>query len=120
MDNINKLLIGQNNADVRGALYYLGRYIKQAAIFHNYKKDIFEDSIESIPTELVKKLTLDLIAAVEEIAGKKASGFDNNEFRYWMSTIADLGNKIEPEPTEADIQKALNRISQFKDPNSHI
>lgn len=117
MNKINEILSGHTIPDVRGALYYLGRYIKQANDFEKYEKNIFEDSIESIPSEVVIKLTWNLIDAIENEANKKATEFSDQEVMFWLDFISDLEDKIDPEPTDSEKQKALNQLSRFKVPS---
>lgn len=119
MEKIKNLLEGNTVADMRSALYYLGRYIKQADSFETYEKDIFEDSLESTPSEFVIQLTLKLIEAVESIANKKASKFNEEEFYFWMDKISEMEDKIDPSVSDAEIQKALSEISQFTFPNGN-
>jgi len=116
MEALNKILETYDRFEKRSALYYLTRYIKQAKIFNDYKKDIFIDGIESNPSEKVQHLTLQMIDIVEDIAKKKAIDFTDKEFLYWMDTIAELEDNIDTEPSEEQIQKALNEIRKFEVP----
>lgn len=116
METINKLLEDYELSEKRSALYYLTRYIKQAKIFKDYKKDIFVDDKNSIPTEKVKSLTLSLIDIVEQTANKKAIEFDEKEFYFWMDAIAVIEDNLDIEPNETQIQNALKTLGNFETP----
>lgn len=117
MDELKNILETSDKFEKRSALYYLTRYVKQAKIFHNYKKNIFIDGIESNPSEKVKIVTLKMIEFIEESANKKAVDFSHEEFLYWMDLIAELEDSIDTEPSEDQIQKALNAIQKFETPS---
>jgi hypothetical protein len=116
MEEIFNLLENLTIAEKRSCLYYLGRYIKQADSFENYQKDIFEDDIESEPSEEVKNITLNLILVIENIAGKKASDFSEDEFIFWMNKIAEIEDNIDPQPSDEQIKNAIKNLDGFKIP----
>lgn len=113
MKDLEKLLEGYSTTEKRSSLYYLSRYVKQAETFEDYKKDIFEDDIDSIPTEAIKSLTINMIELIEKTAMKKASEFNESEFYYWMDKIAEIENDIDPEPNDEQINKALEQLNEF-------
>jgi len=116
MRTLEGLLESYNLFEKRSALYYLGRYIKQADIFENYEKDIFVDGEGSDPDERVKLLTLRLIEHIERTANKKASQFNEDEFYYWMDYIAKIEDSIDYAPNEKTIEKALEELDKFRFP----
>ncbi|MFN4248245.1 MAG: hypothetical protein ACK4EY_11005 [Flavipsychrobacter sp.] len=119
MTTIENLIKDYTISEQRSSLYYLGRYIKQADAFENYKKDIFVDGIESIPSKKVISLTYELIALVEETANKKASQFSEDEFYFWMDKIAEIEDNIDFKPSEEQIQKAITEINNFENPTAN-
>ncbi len=119
MNNLSNYLKDFQTAEKRSALYYLFRYIKQAKAFKNYQKDIFEDGVESVPNEKIKSLTLKMADHIEITAGKKASEFTNEEFLYWIDTIAELENNIDEEPDEEQMQKAIDQLKNFDIPKEN-
>ena len=119
MTTLESLLKGYSIFEQRSALYYLGRYIKQADVFEDYKKDIFVDGIESTPSEEVKSLTYNMIAFIEKNADKKASEFTDGEFHFWMDKIAEVEDNIDIEPSEEQVQKAINELNSFKVPKAN-
>lgn len=116
MHNLEDFLFGFEAFSKRSALYYLTRYIKQAAIFHEYQKDIFVEAHGSEPSEEVKALTINLIEAVEKNAKKSAKDFSEEELNYWMDTISDIEDRIDEEPTEQQISNALAELDRFSIP----
>lgn len=119
MTNIEILLKGHTIFDQRKALYYLGRYIKQATIFENYMKDIFVDSDENPPSENVVSLTNILIADIEKATSKKASKFTDHEFHFWMDKIAEIEDNLDEEPSEDIVQKAMTKLESFDIPKKN-
>ena len=116
MKNLENFLEGYSIFEKRSALYYLGRYVKQADSLEDYTKDIFFDSPESNPSEKIQLLTLEMIEFIEMTAEKKASEFNEAEFYFWMDKIAELEDTIDVEPSEEQIQKALNELEKFDIP----
>jgi hypothetical protein len=76
MLDISKLVKGLEAADVRAAIYYASRYIKQAENFDKYSKDIFEDEKRSAPNPTVRRLALNIIEAIEADEGMKAANLN--------------------------------------------
>ena len=76
MLDIRKLVEGIEVADVRAAVYYVSRYIKQADTFDEYSKDIFEDEERSTPNQPVRRLAVDIIKAIEAHERMKAAGIN--------------------------------------------
>lgn len=119
MKNIEDLLIGLIIAEQRSVLYYATRYIKQAETYENYKKDLFEDGLESQPSDKIKLITLEMIELIEIIAGKKASEFSEQEFYYWMDKIAELEDSLDKELDSEKLQKAIDELSKFETPKEN-
>ena len=61
MKTLYHLVSTLNASDARSAMYYLSRYLKQAAKFEKYGKDIFEDDKRSAPSDSIRNLTLAMI-----------------------------------------------------------
>lgn len=116
MQNLEEFLLGFETSIKRSALYYLTRYIKQAAIFHEYQKDFFVDAHGSEPSDEIKALTINLIEVVEKNAEKGANDFSEEEFGYWMDAISDIEDRIDKEPTEQQISNALAELDKFSIP----
>ncbi|WP_339880641.1 hypothetical protein [uncultured Algoriphagus sp.] len=119
MKDLKNITEGFPIADIRSSLYYLGRYIKQAETFENYEKDIFEDGINSEPSIEVKELTKSMIEFVEKKADKKASKFNDDEFHFWMSSIAEFEENIDPEISQSKIEDAMRQIELFELPKKN-
>ncbi|WP_423147689.1 hypothetical protein [Rubrolithibacter danxiaensis] len=118
MQNLEEILSGYDAVSKRSALYYLTRYVKQAAVFHEYEKDIFVEAHGSEPSDEIKALTIKLIEAVEKKAGKKAKDFSDEEFGNWMDTISDIEDGIDEEPSQEQIAKALSELDRFSIPTN--
>lgn len=78
MIRISDVLSGCSPPEARSAVYYAGRYIKQAKSFAKYSKDIFEDESRSRPSDHVRNLTMRLIRAIESDEGTVATSFDSD------------------------------------------
>ncbi|WP_034893745.1 hypothetical protein [Gillisia sp. Hel_I_29] len=117
MKEFKKITQGFSIPEIRSALYYLSRYIKQAEKFEDYKKDLFEDGINSAPKQEIKDLTKNLIASVEKTADKKASKFTNDEFYFWMDNISEFEDSLDPKISESQIENAIRQINLFESPN---
>lgn len=100
MKKLEDLVHGHEVIDIRSAFYYLSRYLKQADYFTEYEKDFFEDDYQSAPSDVAKDLTFSLIELIEEIAGKKAPEFDDEEYIKWMDKINAIESNLDPEPSE--------------------
>lgn len=118
MNILIKLIDGFSIAEKRSSLYYLGRYIKQAEIFVNYEKDIFEDGINSLPSDAVKSLTIKMIVSIEQTSKKKAAEFDDDEYQYWMDQITEVEETLDPIPNEEQVKSAKEQITLFITPNN--
>lgn len=119
MNKIENLLIGFAIPEKRSVLYYVTRYIKQAKIFEKYKKDLFDDSFASQPSEKIKSITLEMIELIEKMAGKKASEFSEKEFYSWMDQIAELEDSLDAEPDSDKLQRALDQLAKFETPKKN-
>lgn len=113
MKDIRGLVKEHPISDVRDALYYLSRYLKQASFYDEYGKDIFEDDMSSLPSSSVKSLTLSLIKYIEETEGKSVSGFSDGEYIAWMDHISDVEKKLDPNPSQSQIELAEKLISEL-------
>jgi len=118
MTTIENLLNGFDIFEQRSALYYLGRYLKQADTLENYHKDIFLDGDDNIPNEGVVSLTFKLIELIEDTAKKKASEFTEEEYHFWMDKVSEIEDKIDIEPNEEILQKALIELNKFQIPKA--
>ncbi|MEH6743125.1 hypothetical protein [Hyphomonas sp.] len=116
MIDISLLLKGVDEATARSALYYAGRYIKQASDFQKYSKDIFEDEIRSAPSEEVKRLTLYLINEIELRAGQEARNFTDALIVELLDDITAAEDSLARTFTDDEIAKAnsfIETIDQF-------
>ncbi len=119
MNKIEDLLIELIVSEKRSVLYYVTRYIKQAKVFEEYRKDLFEDGLESQPSEKIKSLTLKMIELIEKTAEKKSSEFSEDEFYYWMDQIAELEDSLDKTLDNDKIQRALDELSKFNFPKGN-
>lgn len=113
MTTLRILVENHELSDARDAFYYLSRYLKQAAFYDDYQKDIFEDGYSSEPTEVVKQLTMAMIELIETQQKKKAGEFSDEEYIYWMDEINDVESSLDPEPTDDIIEAAESAIDDI-------
>lgn len=119
MKTFMEVIEGFSAPDARSAFYYLGRYLKQAAHYSKYEKDFFEDDYQSKPSEEAKKLTLALINHIESQQNKKASQFTDEEYVFWVNQLDAVESKLDPEPTEEQVESARSVINDlFHTPNN--
>jgi hypothetical protein len=123
MKTINHLLTHVRIADARSALYYLSRYLKQAAIYERHEKDIFDEADQSSPSEEVRALTLSLIAFIEREQGIKAAQFDDDTYDFWSDHVSEVEASLDPEATPSEVERAREFVNAFampatKDPSS--
>lgn len=117
MKEFRDILAGETPFDTRSALYYLGRYLKQAEYYEKYKKDFFDDDYQSKPSEKIKDITSQLIHFIELYEKKKASNFTDKEFMFWIEQINEIESNLEPELEEKQIILAESIINDlFKSP----
>lgn len=116
MENLQSLLAGKSISEARSALYYLSRYLKQAAHYERYKKDIFEDSQRSYPTESVQSLTKRLIEFIERSENASASQFDDATYVRWSDRIGEVESGLDPEPSAAEIERAESFVNTMRLP----
>lgn len=116
MKKIEDIIFGFDIFDVRAAFYYLGRYLKQADYFAQYEKDFFEDNFQSVPSDTAKNLTFALIEFIEQVAGKKASEFTDEEYIVWLDVIDEVESKLDPEPSKDIIEAADSTIEGLSQP----
>ena len=113
MNRIEDVISGYELSDARAAFYYLSRYLKQADYFEEYKKDFFEDGLQSAPSNKAKELTFALISFIENKAEKKASKFSDEEYMEWMKMINNVESKLDPEPSRKVVESAESVIKEM-------
>ena len=118
MNSIQEYVAALNIGDARSALYYLSRYLKQAAHFKDYRKDIFEDTQRSAPSEAVRQSTFELIKFIEDREGRPASDFDDPTYARWASLVQKIESRLDPELTELDLARARRFLDEFGLPTS--
>lgn len=106
MQTINHLISDLSASDARSTLYYLSRYLKQAARFDEYGKDIFEDDNRSAPSDFVKHRTLSIVSFIEEVEGTTVAKFDDATYRQWAEHAADVESGLQPEASPLEIERA--------------
>ena len=118
MKSIHERIATLNTGNARSALYYLSRYLKQAAHFKDYRKDIFEDTQRSAPSEVIRQTTFELIKLIEDAEGKLAYDFDDLTYSKWARFVRKIENGLDPELTESDLARARKFLDEFDLPNS--
>ena len=113
MKEFEDILLGVNPLDIRSALYYLGRYLKQAEYYDRYKKNFFDDDYQSKPSKGIEDLTYQLINFIESYEGKKASEFSDDTFLFWVNRINEIEYNLEPEPKKGQIILAESIINDI-------
>lgn len=109
MKNLNDLLTDLSRSEARSALYYLSRFLKQAAFFKQYGKNVFEDTDRSAPSTEVRNVTLAMIDLIERVEGVAASEFNDATYKAWATETRQLERRLDPELTAAD----LARVQEF-------
>lgn len=117
MKLLNDHLMHLTTSDARSALYYLSRYLKQAAFFKSYRKDVFEDDLRSVPSEAVRSATLAMISSIEQFEGTPALKFDDATYSKWMAAVRGIENGLDPDPTEAALQRAREFVNSIEIPS---
>lgn len=118
MKSIQEHVAALSTSDGRSALYYLSRYLKQAAHFKDYRKDIFEDTQRSAPSEAVRQSTFEMISFIEDTEGMPASDFDDPTYVRWANLVQRIESSLDPELTESDIARAKRFLDEFGLPSS--
>jgi hypothetical protein len=116
MKNIRPILVNASPDDARSALYYLNRYLKQAAIFKDYEKDFFADDFKSKPSNEVCDLTNALIRYIENESGRSAATFEDSLYMSWTDHIDDVERELDPDPSGDTVQKAMDFIKSMELP----
>jgi hypothetical protein len=106
MLDIEKFAVGKITADVRSALYYVGRYIKQASFFNTYSKDIFEDDEKSAPSKVVRDLAMEILQAIELHEGVKAADIKRDRVFELIGVITSLEDRLNPDISESELAAA--------------
>jgi hypothetical protein len=113
MNSIQDKVAALTTGNARSALYYLSRYLKQAAHFNAYRKDVFEDTERSAPSKVVRQATLEMIRSIEDAEGIPASAFDDQTYRRWAARVREIENALDPELTETDLARARKFLDEF-------
>ncbi len=116
MKELKNIIENHSMSDARSAFYYLSRYLKQASFYDEYQKDIFEDGVESMPSEVVKNLTLKMIDLIEDSQGKKSANFTDDEYMQWMNKIDAVESQLDPSPTELQLNAIEDIINELIPP----
>jgi hypothetical protein len=113
MSSFSHIVSGRDAKTVVDAIYYVGRYIKQAEHLGELEKDIFEDDERSEPTQEVKDLAWEIIAAVEEEVGMPAAEFDESTLINVMDQLAEaeaaLTNDLTPDQLK-EVKEVIERM----------
>lgn len=118
MKSIRDRVSALTTSDARSALYYLSRYLKQAAHFKDYRKDVFEDTERSSPSEGVRRATIEMIKFIEDVEGISASAFDDPTYMRWSTHVREIESGLDPEMTESDLARAKKFLDEFGLPES--
>jgi hypothetical protein len=113
MKTLKDVIAGVNEADIRAALYYAGRYIKQAAHFQEYGKDIFDDEQHSSPTDEVKTLALKIIAAIEDREMMPAQNFEFDCVLMILREISAIEQSLGSKFSKDDAKRAEQFLTEF-------
>lgn len=116
MNELQSIVSKVSVSDARSAFYYLGRYLKQASFSDEYQKDIFDDGLESSPSEMVKKLTIKLVEFIEANQKKKCFELSDEEYFYWMDLIDNVESQLDPIPSEELVEIADKSIEELTPP----
>lgn len=120
MENLSNFLSPLSKSDARSTLYYLSRYLKQAAFFKQYRKYIFEDDALSAPSVKIRYITLAMLRMIESVEGTEAKDFDEQTYFRWAERIKGIERQLDPEPTEEDLVRVREFSRNFDLPNSDV
>ena len=110
MKTIDHLVSVLDKSDARSTLYYLSRYLKQAAQLDASGKDIFIDDERSAPTESVVLQTLSIIEFIERVEGVPAAEFDDEAYVRWADHVADVERNLHSVISEGAMERAKEFI----------
>lgn len=114
MYNFSHIIAEKDAKTVVDALYYVGRYIKQAENLLEFEKDIFTDDERSEPTNEVKNLSWAIIAAIETDIGVPAAEFDDRTLVNVMDQLAeaeaDLANDLTPDQLK-EVEQVISQMT---------
>lgn len=113
MSRISHLISGMTTGDARSALYYLSRFLKQAAQYENYGKDVFEDEERSYPSENVRATTLRLIDYIVKIESIPASEFDDDTYARWAVEVEEVEGSLDPEASDSELERATEFVNSI-------
>ncbi|WVT78034.1 hypothetical protein QM996_31405 (plasmid) [Sinorhizobium chiapasense] len=117
MTSLTDVLAGVTDANARAALYYVGRYVKQARNFRTRNKDVFDDERRSAPSTVVKSLAQGLIAAIEEREGVRAEEFALDRMLTILREIAALERELGPDVSNEEAKRAARFFIEFDLPS---
>ncbi len=120
MTSLTDVLAGESDADARAALYYVGRYVKQARNFRAHRKDVFEDERRSAPSVGVRSLAQRLIAAIEEREATHAEEFALDRTLKIVREIAALERELGPDVSDDEAKRAARFFTEFGLPSPKI
>lgn len=118
MLDINNLIQGFDVADARSAIYYASRYIKQAQRFNEYGKDIFEEEARSAPSEVVRRLSLDIVAAIEAHEGVKAADLGHERIFSLLNHLTSLERTLGLDFSEDELAAAARFAASISPPST--
>jgi hypothetical protein len=104
--------------DARSCLYYTARYVKQAANFHKYQKDVFEDEERDAPSNKIRDLTLQIIKAIELQEGMPAEQFSSEIIIRLLDEITSFEAELSPELSEIELARGLSLAADMTPPES--
>lgn len=119
MSNLQSYIDAVDETTARAALYYLGRYVKQAGYFDKYGKDIFEDEVRSAPSEEVMDVARKMMAALEDREGCPASEFDDALVLELLREITALEDELGPEIGVDELAHVNEFVSRLQTPHSN-
>ena len=116
MPSFSHIISGKDAKTVVDAIYYVGRYIKQADHLSEFEKDIFEDDERSEPTQEVKDLALAIVAAIEAEVGMPAADFDDSTLIDVMDQLAEAEAALTNDLTPDQLKEVEDIIDQMRPP----
>jgi|SRR5579859_5858529 len=116
MVDILKLIRGHSNENARAALYYAARSVKQATLLEQSEKDIFDDDVWSAPSKAVRKLTWDLISAIEADAGKPTARISDDRAVQILNQLTLADKALETKFTSGEKEAARRAIGSMTEP----
>lgn len=115
MIDLEKITQDFDSADVRSALYYVSRYVKQASSFKIYSKNIFDDPQGSEPSEAVIDLSNNIIYELSNKYGDLEE-ISREKTLFILDQISEFETELTSEASEDELRRAEEFVRSLENP----